>query len=287
VAFAHGVCKSNGEEEYKKALMYPISYKVTDEQIKKSKELRLKRQKEVLKENKNNLLFCGMGMNFKSSINDRIGNHRIRTEFLNSDGIKCFIEVGTGGTSEDNLRIDHAIFEQVNNYKNLERETFSLKYTYKNVLNLVNKYFNCNFKKIVMDYYNIRCYGVLCESPKIETEQEEVSLRDYLNIFVVKLNYCESKRLKKEGFTNECFFNEDGSLTENYEIRVLEKQKYFYINFGTSGAFMVNKREIKGFPAGSVFNIKGYGTPNFNKWYGDIKNLLPETLHNLRYDYRR
>jgi hypothetical protein len=178
VAYAHSVCKSNGEEEYKKALMYPISYKVTDYQIKKANELINKRQKEVLKENKHNLLFVGMGMEFNPTIPDGIGNYRIRTEFLNADGIRCFIEVGTG--KDNNLRVDFAIYnycegdkmsikekdaKQKYNYKNLERETPSLKYTYENVLNLVNKNFNCNFKNIVVDYYNLSCSGVICESP--------------------------------------------------------------------------------------------------------------------------
>lgn len=175
VAFAYSCYNSDMKFEYKKALMYPISYKVTDEQIKKAVSLRLKRQKEVLKENKNNLLFVGMGMEFKPTFKDGVGNHRIRTEFLNKNGVKCFIEVGTG--KEDFLRVDFAIYNYGTkdklgrdsykyNYKELEHKTPALKYTYENVLNLVNKYFNCNFKKMVVDYYNIRCDGLMCKSPK-------------------------------------------------------------------------------------------------------------------------
>lgn len=176
VAFAHSVCNERGQEEFKKALLYPISYKVNKAQIEEANVLRLKRQKEVLRKNKHNLLFCGMGMNFNPTIKDGIGNHRIRTEFLNSDGIRCFIELGTGRT-DNNLRIDFAILNYGTkdakgydnykyNYKLLETQTPILKYTYENVLNLVNKYFNCNFKKIIVDYYNIECNGVLCISPK-------------------------------------------------------------------------------------------------------------------------
>ena len=101
------------------------------------------------------------------------------------------------------------------------------------------------------------------------------------------LNVCGAERLKQNGYTNECFFNSDGSLTEQQKITLKEKQKYFYIDFGTSGAFMVAKEEIKGYPVGSVFNIKAYGTPNHKKHYGTIFNLLPKTLHSLRFDYRR
>ena len=121
----------------------------------------------------------------------------------------------------------------------------------------------------------------------MEQIQTAISLKDYLNIVVAKLNYHESERLRAEGYTNECFFNSNGSLTEQQKITLKEKQKYFYIDFGTSGAFMISKEEIKGYPAGSVFNIKGYGTPNFNKWYGVIFELDTKKLHSLRFDYRR
>lgn len=126
------------------------------------------------------------------------------------------------------------------------------------------------------------------ENKPIElSEGLKPSLKDTLIIAVEKLNFYESERLKAEGYTNECFFNSDGSLTNEYTIKLIEKQKYFYLNFGTSGAFMVSKENIKGFPVGSVFNIKGYGTPNFNKWYGVIFELDIKKLHSLRWDYRR
>jgi len=121
----------------------------------------------------------------------------------------------------------------------------------------------------------------------MEQQTQQINLKDFLSIVIEKLNFYESERLRSEGYTNECFFNSDGSLTEQQKITLKEKQKYFYIDFGTSGAFMVSKVEIKGYPVGSVFNIKGYGTPNFKKYYGLIFNLLPKTLHNLRFDYRR
>mgnify|MGYP001604542795 CR=1 FL=1 len=177
IAFAHGV---EGWGEYKKAMMYPLSYKVTDRQIKEAEELRLKRQKEVLKENKNNLLFCSMGMDFEPTFEDGVGNHRIRTEFKNSKGHIYFIELGTG--KDGNLRIDHSIDrtkqDEVNdhfdkqhlfyNFAGLERKTPQLKYTYENVLKLVNEYFNCNFKRMVVDGYNIESPDFpICESPKV------------------------------------------------------------------------------------------------------------------------
>ena len=180
VAFAHIHAQSNGKFMYKATCSYPVKYIVTDEQIKEAKALIDKRKIEVLKENKTNLLFCGMGMEFKPNFKDGVGNHRIRTEFKNSEGKVYFIEIGTS-CKDDTLRINHSIdrdkqdqlrdsFDKQSlfyNFADLERKTPQLKFTYENVLKLVNEYFNCNFKKMVVDYYNISCDIVLCESPKI------------------------------------------------------------------------------------------------------------------------
>jgi len=117
-------------------------------------------------------------------------------------------------------------------------------------------------------------------------EEEFKDLKDFLSIAVSKFNLYESELLRSQGYTNECFFNENGSLTKSYEVTLLEKKKYFYINFGGSGGFMISKEVIKGYPSGSVFNIKGYGTPNFNKYYGIIFDINLKELHSLRYDYR-
>ena len=85
---------------------------------------------------------------------------------------------------------------------------------------------------------------------------------------VKELNQHEADRLRLEGFTNECFFNPDGTLTEQQEVTFLIKKKYIYINFGTSGAFMVNRE------TGNIFNIKGYGTPDLKKLRGMWKTLI-------------
>ena len=115
---------------------------------------------------------------------------------------------------------------------------------------------------------------------------------------ITGLNECEKQRLIKEGFTNECFFK-NGVLTEEHTFKILEKKKYFYINCGGSGVFMVDK-------SGEIFNIKGYGTPNKNKKLkanlGNIKDYFMifegvltdnlnknkvEFLHSKRYNYLR
>jgi len=112
---------------------------------------------------------------------------------------------------------------------------------------------------------------------------------------VVKgLNECEKQTLIKKGYTNEAFFI-NGILTEQYNFNILEKKKYFYVNCGGSGVFMIDK-------TGEIFNIKGYGTPDKNKKLksnlGNIKdyvftenNFLDinkiKVLHSKRYNYLR
>lgn len=107
----------------------------------------------------------------------------------------------------------------------------------------------------------------------------ELHDREMLKKIVEQLNIFEAQRLKQEGYTNECFFNPDGTLTKEYTIILKEKKKYFYIDFGTSGTFMVDKA------TGNIFNIKGYGVPNLAKLRGNIKDIDVKKLHNERWYY--
>jgi len=100
------------------------------------------------------------------------------------------------------------------------------------------------------------------------------------------LNLAEIKRLKAEGYTNECFFNLDGTLADRSKWEAKEKKKYIYLDVGGSGAFMIL------IETGEVFNIKGYGTPNKLKCYGSVKGVkdlieFGKNLHSKRFDYRR
>ena len=127
----------------------------------------------------------------------------------------------------------------------------------------------------------------------METEQETIKykqeqtedLKEIALKVVEQLNICEAEEFKKRGYTNECFFNSDGTLTDNHKITLKEKQKYFYINFGDSGAFMVDKI------TGEIYNIKGYGKIDSNKKIkadlGNIKDINTEILHSKRYNYLR
>lgn len=90
------------------------------------------------------------------------------------------------------------------------------------------------------------------------------------------LNICQAKRFKEDGYTNECFFNQDGSLTKEHTFNIKEKKKYVYIDCAGSGVFMVEKT------TGNIFNIKGYGVINRAKCRGNINNIDVEELYQQR-----
>jgi hypothetical protein len=176
VVYAHGYKYNDGrnsETEGKKIAfgLYPEKYLVTLEQIEKAEyELKKQKQKEILG-NTENIIFISMGMSFKTE-GDYIGNHRIRASFINNDNKHCFIEVGTS-KDNDKMIITHSIinfgnnpirrkniyghYEEIyndstekNNYLGLEIRQLNLNYTFKNLLNIVNKNFNCSFKNIFL-----------------------------------------------------------------------------------------------------------------------------------------
>ena len=113
-------------------------------------------------------------------------------------------------------------------------------------------------------------------------------MKEQINKIIVGLNIAQSLRLKAEGCTNECFFNEDGNLTENYKFKPKFKKKYIYLDVGGSGVFMVGLD-------GEIFNIKGYGKIDQNKKnkadLGNIKDYQTQEQFNLllskRYNYLR
>lgn len=175
IAFAHGVANQNGELLYLKAFgKYPIAYKVTEEQKQRALFIFEQEKKAQIKKysDLNTLVFISMGASFKVDNEQQINNHRIRAYFINNDGIKCFIEVGTEYKDLSFMRCDHAIFNvadnyktlrerearEKNNYKNLEHNKGDyLKYTYENLLNLVNQNFNCSFNSIYLDNFFLSC----------------------------------------------------------------------------------------------------------------------------------
>jgi len=161
---------SKGVIQYTKAMTkYTIAkqeFKVSKEQIQKATQEYNKRKQNIIKNIKNKLVFVGMGMDFKPLTNNHIGNHRIRTYFKNNQGVLCFVEFGTT-TNKDFMRCDHALMNTKREWTSLnEREQEKrisilesmqgdyTKYTKENILKLVNKNCDCNFKEVeVYNYF--------------------------------------------------------------------------------------------------------------------------------------
>ena len=76
-----------------------------------------------------------------------------------------------------------------------------------------------------------------------------------------------------------CF---ESSITKiNYDKllpkAIIEKKKYFYLDEGTSGVFMVDKK------TGDIYRIKAYGRINRQKFCGNITNVTGERILSLRW----
>jgi hypothetical protein len=176
VAYAHICADSKGNFLHRKALMFPISYKVTNEQV-EAANIELNKAKEKAKiKNIGKLVLIGMGMEYTERYADDVCNHRVRGEFLNKYGKKYFIEFGTGRITGE-MRIDHSIDrdseeltkngneQPYKNCKDLERRKFYPKYTKTSILELINKEFECNFKEIIIDNYTLSPDEIISVSP--------------------------------------------------------------------------------------------------------------------------
>lgn len=58
---------------------------------------------------------------------------------------------------------------------------------------------------------------------------------------------------------------------------VVEKQKYYYLDEGTSGVYMVEKK------TGDIYRIKAYGKIHRQKLCGNVASVTGQELHNLRW----
>jgi len=92
----------------------------------------------------------------------------------------------------------------------------------------------------------------------IDKEQidERINNIEIIKNIIKELNKQEAERLKAQGYTNECFFKPNGELQEGYKYHLLEKKNYFYIDKGTSGFLMIDKKTFY------VYTIKAYGQKN-------------------------
>lgn len=179
---------------------------VTPEQIQEAQNERERAKKEIIKNLSNKLVFVGMGCEYSERYDDDVCNHRIRTEITNPDGKKYFIEVGTWGEELTHfdfvidrdlqneyerkaefwrekiksaggfgkLSQQHPYLLELKKYqeqpyywnkKHLWKD-LKIKYTKTNILEVVNMLFDCNFKEIEIDNFNLSTDDYTSISPK-------------------------------------------------------------------------------------------------------------------------
>ena len=100
-----------------------------------------------------------------------------------------------------------------------------------------------------------------------------------LKKLVTELNTLLQKEYTDKGYKH--YLSEDGSVIESERIKFKIKKKYVNIDFGGSGAYMVE------LSTGDIYNIKGYGQINRKKLLGNIDTIDPEKMYVLRYNYQR
>lgn len=100
----------------------------------------------------------------------------------------------------------------------------------------------------------------------------------------IELNRITIKQLENDGMNNilKCAELIDKSYTWYIKDR---KKKFIALDCGGSGAFLIEKT------TGEIFNIKGYGTPDYNKKLkaniGNIMTVDPAYLLSKRWNYLR
>jgi len=205
VNYSHGVCDKYSVHQFYCTMYGGKRYKTTLEQKEQAAKLYEINKQRAIKNVGNKLVFVGMGCEYSAKYEDDVCNHRIRTEIVNPQGRRFFIEVGTG-RGED-MRIDHVVdrdqedeynakateyrqkiedeggfwrigkghelyekYQEYNNqpyywYKHEQWKNLKTKYTKANVLSLVNILFDCNFTEIEIDYNHLRTDDYKSVSP--------------------------------------------------------------------------------------------------------------------------
>lgn len=238
-AYAHACHDSNYNFKNWCAFYDGRRFKLTTEQ----KRLSLlyfteKREKAYLLTRQDILIFIPMGMT-DDSIND-IQNHRIRSHFISNDGVTFFVEL----SYVDGLfTCDHALIYYETPHEtrlSCEHKTIPKKFTLRNVLNFVNKTFNCDFKHIRIDDIFLSCDRVLSISPKLY-----MSGLDAMN---------EKIRIKNGLVDNNYLFN----LTHFDKTKYL--QQYFSLGYDEKGelSFITNALNYEGWSNSiSIKNCSG------------------------------
>lgn len=206
VNFAHGVCDQYSVHKFYCTMYGGKRYKTTLEQKEQAQKLYEINKQKAIKNVGNKLVFVGMGCEYSARYEDDVCNHRIRTEIVNPQGKRFFIEVGTWGSElmridfvvnrdqemeyEERqqfyyneiqakggfIRVGHTDQSMINYrkyqnqpyywYKHEQWKDLKTKYTTANVLQLVNTLFDCNFTAMEVDYCHLTTDDYKSISPK-------------------------------------------------------------------------------------------------------------------------
>lgn len=121
VNFSHSVCNAQSVHQFYCTMYGGKRYKTTQEQKEQAEKLYQINKQKAINSVGNKLVFVGMGCEYSARYEDDVCNHRIRTEIVNPEGKRFFIEVGTWGN--ELTRIDHVVNrDQEDEYK--EKESF-------------------------------------------------------------------------------------------------------------------------------------------------------------------
>jgi hypothetical protein len=211
INYSHSVCNASGHHLFYCTMYDGKRYKTSLEQKEQARLLFLENKKKVISKIGNKLIFVGMGMDYPERYEDDVCNHRIRTEIINPFGRRFFIEVGTWGTERMRIdhvidrdqqdeydekcveirariqetggynkhRIGSPLMIELERYqsqpyhwyKKSEWIDLEIKYTKKNVIELVNKLFDCNFSELEIDTIHLTTDDYSSKSPKLEVLQ--------------------------------------------------------------------------------------------------------------------
>lgn len=202
VAFAHKCYDKYSCFLHYKALDYPNEYIVTTEQIEAAKtEYNRAKAEKVANLQKGQFVFVAMGCDRPIKTEDEINNHRVRTEFKNTEGRHFFVEF-CYLEKQDSYTCDYSIdrdleneySEKLNealskrnalekfspewneankvcekyrgqpyyNYGGIQHKSNSERFTKGNILKLINETFGCNYISVEVDEHTLRTEDFIC-----------------------------------------------------------------------------------------------------------------------------
>lgn len=164
-----------------RTLSYPVEYIITEEQINKAKELYAIRKAETLASiSKGELVFYPMGGDFKTKLENGVGNYRIVCYFKNSVGRKYSIELCGSPDAENKFYVNFSTDVDLHKQRETERELenerrckanghwhIPQKQDYYNCFNLSKQYQNIPFTfEDITRFINI-IYGCTYNSARL------------------------------------------------------------------------------------------------------------------------